>query len=97
MVLSKLLEFQWDKGNINKNLEKHGVTNGEIEQVFFDSSKKEFTDVVHSGEELRCRVVGKTKSGRLLFVVYTLRGSKIRIISARDTNRREVLLYEKSS
>jgi len=39
--------------------------------------------------------MGKTKQGRLLFVVFTIRRKKIRIISARDTNRKEELLYEK--
>lgn len=97
MVLSKLLEFQWDRGNLNKNLEKYEVGNDEIEDAFFDAGKKTFTDVIHSGRELRYRIVGKTKNGRLLFIAYTIRENKIRVTSARDINKKEVSLYEKTA
>lgn len=38
--------------------------------------------------------MGKTDTERLLFIVFTLRGTKIRIISARDMNRKEKRVYE---
>lgn len=93
----KITGFQWDKGNIDKNLEKHGVSNQEIEEMFFDVHKREFSDTVHSGKEIRYRILGKTKKERLLFVVYTIRGDLIRVISARDITKKEANLYEKSS
>lgn len=89
------IKFDWDKSNKYKNLEKHNVTVYEIEQVFFDEGKKVFLDALHSGGEMRYRIVGKTKRGRLLFVVFTLRYHKVRVISARDLNRKEYKLYEK--
>ena len=80
-------EFEWDKGNIGKN-EKHKVKDQECEEVFFDADKKIFKDRLHSKDVERFRIIGKTKKGRLLFVVFTIRNSKIRIISARDINKR---------
>jgi uncharacterized protein len=51
-------------------------------------------DELHSGTELRHLTLGRTDAGRLLFVVYTLRGDKVRIISVRDMTRRERREYE---
>jgi uncharacterized protein len=95
MQLPAPIEFIWDIANKYKNLEKHTVNVDEIEQVFFDEQKKTFLDVIHSEKEVRYRVVGKTKENRLLFVVFTVRGNKIRVISARDLNKKEYSLYEK--
>lgn len=93
----KVVEFAWDKGNIGKN-KKHSVDDKEAEEVFFDKNKVTFPDTIHSTEnEERLRIIGKTKRGRLLFIVFTKRDEKIRIISARDVNRKEVPLYEKAA
>ena len=89
-------EFEWDMGNIDKN-KKHGVEDKEAEEVFLDERKKTFKDKLHSDGEERFRVVGKTKKGRLLFVAFTKRKNKIRIISARDINKKEVYLYEETA
>lgn len=94
VVLDDPVEFVWDKGNSDKNWLRHGVTQEEGEQAFEDEEKRTFSDKVHSGREERFRVVGKTRSGRLLFVVFTIRQEKVRIISARDINKKEVPLYE---
>lgn len=93
-VFNKVIEFDWDKWNIGKN-KKHGVEDKEAEEAFFDKNKSTFRDKVHSGSEERFRVIGKTEKGRLLFVAFTKRGSKIRVISARDINRKEKPLYER--
>jgi hypothetical protein len=93
--IEKPVSFEWDKGNIDKNLIKHGVTNEEAEEIFFDSEKKLLKDILHSDGESRFVCLGETKLGRILFVVFTIRISKIRIISARDLNQREKKLYEK--
>ena len=92
-VDKNLKEFIWDKGNIEKN-KKHHVEDKETEEVFFDKHRFIFKDKVHSQHEERFRILGKTKKGRLLFVVFTKRGNKIRVISARDINKKEVYLYE---
>ena len=92
-IYKEPLEFQWDKGNIGKNVKKHKVQDKETEEIFFDECKKTFKDTLHSGDELRFRVIGKTKKEKLLFVVFTVRKEKIRIISARNINRKEEYLY----
>lgn len=96
-TLPKPIEFVWDKGNSAKNQKKHNVTDQEAEESFTDEKKKIFTDHIHSGKEERFRVVGKTKNRRLLFIVFTIRNKRVRIISARDTNKKEVDLYEKTT
>jgi len=52
-IVSKLIFFEWDKGNIDKNLIKHNVTNREIEEVFENDPKFIFRDEKHSQEEER--------------------------------------------
>ena len=92
-ILSKPFEFQWDTGNTGKNFKKHQVQDREAEEPFFDKQHKTFKDTLHSGGEERYRIVGKTKKGRVLLVVFTMRGKKVRIISARNINKKEVSLY----
>jgi uncharacterized DUF497 family protein len=90
-------EFEWNKGNKDKNWLKHKVKNEECEEIFFDKKKKILKDVLHSGKEKRFIILGKTKKERLLFVVFTIRNKKVRVISARDVNKKEVILYEEKS
>lgn len=89
------LEFEWDHGNQDKNFLKHGVRNQECEEAFFDQKKKILRDTLHSGKEIRYVLLGKTQNWRVLFVIFTIRRTKIRIISARDLNKKELYLYEK--
>lgn len=93
-VIQEAYQFQWDKGNIGKNL-KHNVEDKEAEEVFLDENRFIFKDKVHLDGEERFRILGKTQKGRLLFIAFTMRRKKIRIISVRDINRKEVPLYEK--
>lgn len=88
------VEFEWDKGNAGKNA-KHGVSDYECEETFFDETKRALKDVLHSESEERHILLGKTKKRKLLYVVYTKRGKKVRVISARPINRKERHLYEK--
>ena len=81
------MEFDWDEGNQNKNFEKHSVSQREAESVFFDPNKLKYPDPKHSSIEPRFVLVGKTELCRKLFIVYTDRNNKIRIISARDLNK----------
>lgn len=92
------LKFEWDEGNGEKNWLKHQVKQTEAEEVFFDSHKKLAKDVLHTTKaEKRYILLGKTKGERLLFVVFTIRDNYIRVISARDVNKRERPLYEKQT
>ena len=93
--LAECTGFQWDAGNADKNRERHGVMQGECEQVFFNRPVLIAPDMKHSGEERRYAALGQTSQGRMLTIVFTMRGRLIRIISARDMSRRERSLYER--
>ena len=95
-VLGAPREFEWDTGNREKNWRKHRVSDAECEEIFFDSRKRVLKDLLHSGKEERCILIGKTKKQRLLFVVFTIR-KKIRIIYARPLNKKERKLYEEKA
>jgi len=97
LILPEPVTFEWDEGNERKNLERHGVTRQEIEEAFFDPQKKLLENPLYSGSEERYVLLGETREGRLLFVVFTMRNQKIRAISARDLNRRERPLYEEEA
>ena len=86
--------FDWDEGNIDKNWQRHEVTSKECEGIFFSEPLITFEDIKHSKSEKRFGVIGQTEKGRILQVIYIVRGGKIRIISARDANRRERKYYE---
>ncbi|MFA6518308.1 MAG: BrnT family toxin [Candidatus Shapirobacteria bacterium] len=90
-------DFEWDAGNEDKNWLKHQVSKSECEEIFFDPEKIELRDSEHSKIEDRLIVLGKTKKEKLLFVVYTRRKDKIRVISARTADKKEEKLYEKNA
>jgi uncharacterized protein len=92
-IFENITGFQWDRGNIDKNLIKHAVENWECEQVFFNRPLFVFDDPGHSVVEKRLAVLGKTDAERYLVVIFTQRGQLIRIISARDMNKRERAFY----
>jgi len=88
------LGFQWDQGNVDKNLIKHEVENWECEQVFFNKPLLVIDDPKHSISEKRWAAFGKTDADRFLIVVFTKRGDLIRVISGRDMNKREREFYD---
>ena len=88
--------FEWNDGNLLKNAEKHGVTAGEYEQIFFNRPLIAGRDEKHSQKETRFFALGHTDSSRLLFIVFTIRNNGIRVLSARKMNRKERKVYEKS-
>jgi uncharacterized protein len=91
-----IVGFQWDAGNIDKNLIAHGVENWECEQLFFNEPLVVVDDYKHSTSEKRWAAFGRTDGNRLLVVVFTKRASAIRVISARDMSRKEKTFYEES-
>jgi uncharacterized protein len=96
---SLIVGFDWDEGNSRKSSEKHAVSQAEAEQVFFSERRLTLADVKHSQAEERFHVLGRTQDGRLLYVMFTLRQdrTKIRVISARDMNRKERARYEQEA
>ena len=96
-ILNDITGFDWDEGNIQKNWLKHKVSTGECEEVFFNLPLLLHPDSKHSQAEVRYYVLGQTNAGRRLFIAFTLRGTKIRVISARDMSRKERAVYEQAN
>ena len=97
--LSKITGFDWDDGNSRKSVAKHSVSHAEAEQAFADENLLLADDVEHSQTEKRYQAMGQTIERRLLHVTFTLRdgGTRIRVISARDANRKERRYYEQKT
>ncbi|GAB1723021.1 MAG: BrnT family toxin [Nitrospira sp. CR1.1] len=90
--------FTWDITKAIANFEKHGVPFEEAASVFDDSDALDGDDPDHSAQESRRQRIGQSVSGRVLFVVYTVRRvdhekETIRIISARQASRKERQAY----
>jgi uncharacterized DUF497 family protein len=88
--------FDWAEGNLFKNWDKHHVSAAECEQIFFNKPLVTVADETHSQGEARSYALGRTDSGMLLFVVFTIRKNRIHAISARDMNQKEKKVYRKS-
>ncbi|OHA23634.1 MAG: hypothetical protein A3G52_02695 [Candidatus Taylorbacteria bacterium RIFCSPLOWO2_12_FULL_43_20] len=93
--MKDVVGFEWDAGNSGKNWKSHAVTDEECEEAFFDPDKKVAVDETHSQNERRYFLLGNTSQSRLLVIVFTIRHERIRVISARDINKKERKLYEK--
>lgn len=86
------MEFEWDENKNVENIKKHGVTFEEAELAFQDENAVELFDELNSEEEIRYQIIGLSPK-RLLFVAYTVREEKIRIISARKAVAKQVKIY----
>jgi uncharacterized DUF497 family protein len=84
----------YQKGNSEKNWVKHRVSRSEIEQAFFNRPFIFADDVRHSQDEPRFYALGQTDRTRKLFMIFTIREKRIRVISARDMNRSERKVYD---
>ena len=85
------LKFEWDSEKAKINKKKHGITFETAARVFLDENLIDDFDEVHSDFEERIKVVGMVN--KILTVIYTERGDKNRIISARQADKREEVLY----
>ena len=86
--------FDWDEHNQYKNWHKHQVKFRECEQVFSNAPLKIFPDPKHSQKEIRFLAYGVTNKLRQLTIIFTIRNKKIRVISARNQNKKEKRVYE---
>ena len=93
-VKSKVIEFEWDKWNLDKSYFKHSVTPKETEEVFIDEESLRIPDLRHFQKEERFNIIGKTLEGKNLFIAFVFRDRKVRVISARRMHREEVEKYE---
>ncbi len=90
---AKLTGFQWDEGNSEQNWHSHAVMRAEAEQAFLNRPVVVAEDVRHAQNEPRFVLLGRTDADRHLFVAFTVRGSEVRVISARPLSRRERRKY----
>jgi uncharacterized DUF497 family protein len=88
-------QFEWDEAKAAANVRKHGVSFEEAITVFSDLNTITILDVAHSETEDRFVDIGLSVSGRVLVVVYTERGARIRIISCRKATPAERRQYER--
>jgi len=82
------MEFEWDETKNNKNLAKHELDFNQAKEVFYDNKKIESPDKRFNYNEDRFKVIGKAKD-LIITVIYTLRNTVIRIISARLASKKE--------
>ena len=92
-IINSPTEFEWDKHNI-EHVRRHQVESGECEQVFFNIPLTLEPDLIHSRDEKRYFALGKTNMNRTLMVAFTIRKTKMRVITARDANKKERIKYE---
>ena len=90
------LLFEGDPQKARRNLKMHEVSFDEAGSAFHDPLSRTIDDPLHSQEEARMVLIGKSQQGRLVVVVHTERGDRIRIISARLATKRERLDYEEN-
>ena len=90
------MEFEWDPRKAAENGKKHGVTFDEASLAFFDPNAVEFFDELNSDEEIRFQLIGISVT-RLLFVGYTVRDDRIRIITARKANAKQTQYYNEQN
>ena len=93
-ILDACTGFEWDDDNTVKNWIKHHVAPSECEEVFLNRPMAVFRDTAHSRGEARYYSLGCTRAQRRLFVVFTIRETRVRVISARDMNQKEMRIYE---
>ncbi|AAS12564.1 MULTISPECIES: BrnT family toxin [Treponema] len=86
--------FEWDYEKEQRNMKIHKISFETARLVFNDNNRIELFDINHSGAEDRIITIGKVD--KVLFVVYTERGEKTRIISARAATKAERRLYGNS-
>ncbi len=86
-----MLEFEWDEDKNLSNIIKHGISFDVAKFVFNDDNAIEIYDELHSVDEDRYIIIGIVN--KVLYVVYTVRNERIRLISARIANETERRLY----
>ena len=89
--------FEWDEDKARQNVQKHDVALEEAATVFGDPLSLTVDDPLHSTEEERFVTIGVSSQQRVLVVVHTDRGDRIRIISARVAGGRERKCYEEGA
>ena len=90
------MESEWDPAKARANFTKHGVRFADAVTALEDDSALTIRDLSSEDEE-RWVTMGLDASGRLLVVVYTWRGERVRLISARQATPNERRQYEEGT
>jgi uncharacterized DUF497 family protein len=85
------IEYEWDRSKAQANLRKHGVDFADAATAFADAEALTIPD--EAVEEDRFVTIAADALGRILVVVFTWRGQRIRIISARRASSQERKQY----
>ena len=88
------MRYEWDPKKARLNEAKHGIVFADAVLALEDDHALTLSEQASSGEE-RFVTLGLDPFARVLVVVYTWRGDRIRIISARNATPRERRLYLK--
>ena len=101
-AMGRLCRFSWDENKARANLAKHGVSFRLASSIFLDPLALTLFDEAHSGNDERWVTIGRAGNGQILVVVHNADESRsdelrIRIISARQADRREISDYEDSA
>lgn len=89
LFVFSIKDFEWDEGNQDKNLIKHGVTTDEAEEIFYRNP------YLRKAQNNLYYAFGATEDGRYLFAVFLLKPGRIaRIISVRDMDASEKRFYK---
>ncbi|NBC09432.1 MAG: BrnT family toxin [Bacteroidetes bacterium] len=84
-------KFEWDEDKNKSNKKKHLISFERAKEVFYDENSIEFKG--NSSTELRIIRIGKTFTKIIIAVVYTIRSTAIRMISARQASKKETKSY----
>ena len=90
------MEFEWDESKSQACFEERGFDFAYAAHAFFDPCRWFKLDDRYEYGEQRFVLMGQVE-GRVFVLIYTIRQSAIRIISARKANLREIHQYENSS
>ncbi|MBI2159791.1 MAG: BrnT family toxin [Candidatus Rokubacteria bacterium] len=94
-LVVRLIGFEWDEANWRKSELKHGVAAAEAEEALLKDPLCQ-VDPRHSDDEQRYVALGETNEGRRLFVSFTVRRGRARVISARPMSRKERAIYDEA-
>ena len=85
------MEFDWDEAN-RRHVLRHRVDPDEAENALLDPARIG-APVYRARGEQRWAALAATEDGRVLFVVFARRQSKLRVVTARDATAREKRRY----
>ena len=85
--------FDWDEEN-EGHIARHGVEPHEVEEAVLDPWRKPLSAYNRGGEKRR-GLIGATEAGRVVFVIYVVRGGKVRPITANDATKAQEQRYRR--